>query len=241
MKNSATCSVAALRLEMKIRILPLLALFLAWTSGAIAQLPPNTLKGHDSSKWEPEIAAFEAADRTNPPPKNCIAFVGSSSIRLWAGLNTDFPDFPVVNRGFGGSELADAVNFADRIITVYSPREVVVYSGANDIANGKAPELVFGDFVALVEKIHRRLPTTGIAFIASAPNPKRWALVKNVRKLNSLVHAYCDANGLMFIDVFPLMLGPDGLPKPDIFRDDKLHMNAKGYAIWKEAVRPYLK
>jgi lysophospholipase L1-like esterase len=217
------------------------ALFLLWTGSGFAQLPPNTLATHDSKKWEPDIQAFEAADRTNPPPKNAIVFVGSSSIRFWTGLKSDFPEFPVINRGFGGSELADAVNFADRIINVYSPREVVIYSGANDIANGKKPELVFGDFVALVDKIHQHEPQARIAFIASAPNPKRWALVDNVKKLNALVQDYCRGHGLMFIDVFPLMLGPDGLPKPDIFRDDKLHMNAKGYAIWKEAVRPYLK
>lgn len=208
---------------------------------AFNQLPPNTLAHHNSARWERDIAAFEASDRTNPPPNNCIVFVGSSSIRFWSSLKTDFPGLPVVNRGFGGSELPDAVNFADRIIIPYAPREVVIYSGANDIANHKSPELVFGDFVALVDKIQEKLPHARIAFIASAPNPKRWALVENVKKLNSLVRDYCDQHGLIFIDVFPLMLGPDGLPKPDIFRDDRLHMNAKGYAIWKEAVLPYLK
>jgi lysophospholipase L1-like esterase len=208
---------------------------------AFSGLPPNTLAKHNSSKWEHDIATFEASDRTNPPPKDCIVFVGSSSIRFWSSLKSDFPEFPVINRGFGGSELPDAVNFANRIIIPYHPREVVIYSGANDIANGKQPELVFGDFVALVDKIQKSLPATRIAFIASAPNPKRWALVENVKKLNQLTRDYCEQHGLRFIDVFPLMLGPDGLPKPDIFRDDRLHMNAKGYAIWKEAVRPYLK
>lgn len=208
---------------------------------AFKQLPPNTLAHHNSARWERDIQAFEAADRTHPPPKNCILFVGSSSIRFWSSLKTDFPGLPVVNRGFGGSELPDAVNFADRIIIPYAPREIVIYSGANDIANHTPPELVFGDFVALVDKIQEKLPHTRIAFIASAPNPKRWALVENVKKLNSLVRDYCDQHGLIFIDVFPLMLGPDGLPKPDIFRDDRLHMNAKGYAIWRKAVLPSLR
>jgi lysophospholipase L1-like esterase len=229
--------------SMKTRLLrlPNIVFLLVWPFLGFSQVLPNTLAHHDSTKWEPEIAAFEAADRTNRPPKDCIVFVGSSSIRFWTSLKTDFPDMPVVNRGFGGSELADAVNFADRIIVPYGPREVVIYSGANDIANGKAADLVFGDFVALVRKIHEGLPTARIAFIASAPNPKRWALVENVKKLNSLVHEYCDQHELMYIDVFPLMLGADGLPKGDIFREDRLHMNAKGYEIWKQAVRPYLK
>src|SRR6184192_272464 len=85
--------------------------------------PPNSLATHDSAKWEKEIRAFEAADKTNPPPKECIVFVGSSSIRKWTNLTEHFPDLPVVNRGFGGSQLADSFNFADRIITPYEPRQ----------------------------------------------------------------------------------------------------------------------
>jgi len=212
-----------------------------WTLVSASELPPNTVAQQNSDKWETEIAAFEASDRTNPPPKDCILFVGSSSIRMWSTLKQDFPGLPVVNRGFGGSELADSVKLAERIILPYHPRQVVIYAGANDLAGGKQPELVFGDFVALATKIRESLPNARIALIASAPNPKRWAIVEKVKRFNSLAKEYCQAHGLTFIDVFPLMLGPNGLPKPDIFREDGLHMNAKGYAVWKEAVGPCLR
>jgi lysophospholipase L1-like esterase len=218
-----------------------LVLLLGWASLAGGQVPRNSVTHQDSSKWEHEIAAFEASDRTNPPPKGCILFVGSSSIRFWSSLQVDFPGLPVVNRGFGGSEIADSVNLANRIIIRYQPRQVVIYAGANDLAEGKEPGVVCSDFVALVASIQKTLPRTHIAFISTAPNPKRWAIVDKMKKLNSLVEAYCRQHDLTFIDVFPLMLGPDGLPKPDIFVDDRLHMNARGYAIWKETVGPYLK
>lgn len=215
-----------------------LGLLLGWPS--LGQ-PTNSVAQQDSRKWEGEIAAFEAKDRTNLPPKGCILFVGSSSIRLWSTLQADFPGLPVVNRGFGGSELADSVNLADRIIFPYQPREVVIYAGANDLAGGKAPEIVFGDFVALVSKIRERLPRARVVFIATAPNPRRWAIVAKMREFNSLVRAYCQEHGLDFVDVFSLMLGPDGQPKPDIFREDRLHMNSKGYVIWKHALEPYVR
>jgi lysophospholipase L1-like esterase len=203
--------------------------------------PHNTLATHDSSRWQKDIATFQAMDVTNRPPADCIVFVGSSSIRLWKTLAQDFPGLPVVNRGFGGSQLADSVNYAEAIITPYHPRQVVIYAGGNDIKAGKAPELVFGDFVALVKKIRALAPQAKIAYISSAPNPARWAQVEEVRKLNSLVKAYCQRHGCTFIDVFPLMLGADGLPKPDIYVADRLHMNTNGYAIWREAVGPHLK
>jgi lysophospholipase L1-like esterase len=218
----------------------LAACLLSLTAGCKTPPPPNTLATHKSARWEKDISAFEARDRTNPPPKDCIVFVGSSSIKRWTNLVADFPDFPVVNRGFGGSQLADSVNFADRIITPYQPRQVVIYAGGNDINAGKNPDLVFGDLVALVTRIRAGAPKTQIAFISSAPNPSRWAQVEKVKRLNALAEAYCRQHGFTFINVFPLMLGPDGTPKPDIFVADRLHMNSKGYAIWIQAVRPCL-
>ena len=203
-------------------------------------VPPTSIATHNSTKWEKEIAALEAHDKTNPPPPGCIVFVGSSSIRLWKTLATDFPGLPVVNHGFGGSQLADSVNFANRIIIPCAPRQVVIYAGGNDINAGKSPDIVYGDFVALVKKIRAALPDVQIAYIASAPNPSRWAQVEKVKRLNSLAEAYCHFHDVTFINVFPLMLGPDGLPKPDIFVADQLHMNPKGYAIWREAVAPVL-
>jgi lysophospholipase L1-like esterase len=202
---------------------------------------PNSLATHNSARWENEIRGIEARDATNPAAPGCIIFVGSSSIRLWKTLSKDFPELPVVNHGFGGSQLADSVNYADRLVIRYRPREVVIYAGGNDINAGKEPDIVFGDFVALTKKIRRALPKTKIAFISVAPNPARWKQVEKVRKFNQLAEDYCDRHRMTFINVFPLMLGPDGLPKPDIFVSDRLHMNTNGYAIWREAVAPHLK
>ena len=216
-------------------------LLLAFLGSGCGSLPPNSLATHNSAKWEKEIAGLEARDKAHPPQRDCIVFVGSSSIRLWTNLVADFPGLPVVNHGFGGSQLADSVNFADRIILPLAPRQVVIYAGGNDINAGKTPEVVYGDFVALVTKLRTALPLAQIAYIASAPNPKRWAQVEKVKRLNSLVAAYCHFHELTFIDVFPLMLGPEGLPKPDIYVADGLHLNPKGYAIWRAAVAPGLK
>lgn len=202
--------------------------------------PPNSLATHNASRWEKDMAAFDAADRTNPPPTGGIVFVGSSSIRMWKSLAQDFPQHQVINRGFGGSQLADAVFHADRAILRYQPRQVVIYSGGNDLNAKKAPEVVYGDFVALTAKIRAALPQARIAYISIAGSPSRWAQVEQVRKTNSLIERHCRRHGMDFINTFPLMLGPDGLPKPDIFLKDNLHMNERGYAIWREAVRPFL-
>ena len=140
-----------------------------------------------SARFENEISAFETADKTNPPPKRAILFIGSSSIRLWKTLPQDFPGHKVINRGFGGSEIADSVYFADRIVFPYEPRMIVLYAGGNDINGGKSPEVVSADFKAFVEKVRAKLPDTRIAYISIAPNPARWSQVERVKAANKLI------------------------------------------------------
>lgn len=216
-----------------------LALAFAFAAGC-QHTPPNSLATHDASKWEKDIAAFANSERATPPAQGGIVFVGSSSIRLWKTLAQDFPDRRVINRGFGGSMLADSVYYADRLIVPHQPRQVVIYVGGNDINAKKTPEVVYGDLVALVTKIRAALPRTRIAYISIAPTPSRWSQVEQVKQANALIADYCRGHGVDFVDVFPLMLGPDGRPKPDIFVKDQLHLNERGYALWRDAVRPYL-
>ena len=200
------------------------------------------LEKDDPSRWESAIQQFEAVDKTNAPPKKGIVFVGSSSIRKWETLAQDFPKYKVINRGFGGSHLNDSVFYFERIVAVYKPKLIVVYAGGNDINFGKKPEQVFVAFQEFVAKAHKALPKTRVAYISIAPNPARWLQVEQVKVANKLIEDFCSANPkLSFINVFPEMLGLDGKPKPDIFVDDKLHMNAKGYALWTRVVEPYLK
>jgi len=188
-----------------------------------------------------EINAFVEADRTNPPPKNATLFIGSSSIRLWKTLAQDFPRHRAINRGFGGSQIIDSVNYADRIVIPYRPRRIVMYAGGNDINAGKSPQQVLADFQAFVRKVRAVLPNTEIAYISIAPNPARWSQVDKVREANALISDYTrQQHRLSFINVFPHMLGADGLPRPEIFVADRLHMNAKGYELWKQIVGAYL-
>ena len=192
-------------------------------------------------KWQKEIKAIEARYAEKAAPKAPIVFIGSSSIRRWETLAADFPGKPVLNHGFGGSEVFDSVNFAHRLVFPFQPKQIVMYAGGNDLNAGKTPERVFADFQAFVAKVHAELPKTKICYISTAPNPKRWAQIKEVRAANALIQAFCAKDErLQYLDVHPVMLAPNGEPKPDIFVEDQLHMNAKGYELWKGVVGPVL-
>ena len=206
----------------------LFAIFLsAWTALAAATAPSAV------PPFEKEIRAFEAADRTHPPPKGAVLFIGSSSIRLWDTLATDFPGVAVINRGFGGSQIADSTRYAGRIVIPYHPARIVMYAGDNDLAAGKSPQQVLEDFQGFVNKVRADLPDVPIDFISIKPSLARWRLIDNIRQANRWIERYAKSErNLGYIDVFTPMLGADGKPRPELFRKDGLHLNRAGYDLW---------
>ena len=192
--------------------------------------------------WAGEINTLTHADAEQPPAQHGIVFVGSSSIRFWTSLEQDFPGLPVIRRGFGGSELADSVFYFDRIVLAYRPDTVVLYAGENDIHAGVSPEKVAADFNDFREKLHSTLPKCRLVFIGLKPSPSRWADHEKAQRTNALIAETCAHDPLLtFLDVTPPMLGADGKPRPELFRDDQLHMKPAGYAIWVRLLTPLLK
>ncbi len=195
----------------------------------------------DPTRWEQEVQAFEAADAKAMPEPGGILFYGSSSVRMWNTLEASYPEYNIVRRGLGGSHMADAVYYADRMALRYEPRLVLVYEGDNDLADGLTPAEVLAEFHELVTVIQDSLPRTRIAFLAIKPSIARIQLMDEVRTTNNLIRAYTEADPrLSFVDTAQFMLGMDGNPRPDLFREDGLHLNEKGYAIWKQVVDPFL-
>ena len=193
------------------------------------------------ARWEKDIRAFEAADKTNPPPQDAILFIGSSSILRWTNVAQAFPGHKVLNRGFGGSQLSDSTAFVGRIVTPYRPKLVLLYAGDNDIASGKSPERVLGDFKTFARRIHAALPDTRIAYIAIKPCPLREKFLDQVKTANRLIQDYTTTdNRLLFVDVFTPMLTKEGRPRADLCIKDGLHPNAQCYELWASILRPIL-
>jgi lysophospholipase L1-like esterase len=192
-----------------------------------------------SDRWEKDIAAFEAADRVAPPPKGEIVFVGSSTIRLW-DLAASFPDLKTINRGFGGSEMADSTRYVDRIVVPYSPRIVVVYAGDNDIM-GTTSETITIAFERFVRAVHAKLPETRILYIGIKPSLLRWGQVDRMRMANTMIRQFCERDDrLGFVDTDNAVLGWDEKPRKDLYVADGLHLTPAGYQVLNALVRPFL-
>jgi lysophospholipase L1-like esterase len=196
-------------------------------------------QAEDFSKWEKDIAAIEKKHADAKP--GGIVFAGSSSIVKW-DVKKSFPDWAVYNCGFGGSVVRQSTHFAPRIIVPLKPATIIFYAGDNDINAKRTPEQVRDDFKAFVKLIHKELPKTVIYYIPIKPSVKRWEQYDLQKKANAYVMEMAKNDDLLkYIDIVPLMFGSDGKPDPALFVEDGLHLSAKGYAKWNDAVKAALK
>ena len=196
----------------------------------------QVVAGPDPSRLAAEIEAFEELDQKNTAPKGAVLFVGSSSIKRWPTADR-FPDFTVINRGFGGSHIADVSHYFDQTVRKYAASVVVFYAGDNDLGSGKPLDRVLADYEAFVRKLHEAKPDTDIVFIAVKPSLARLKLWPTMKAFNERVRAFSSSRPrLHFVDVATPMLGPDGQPRPELFVEDGLHMTPAGYDIWTRLV-----
>jgi lysophospholipase L1-like esterase len=190
-----------------------------------------------------EVRGFQHEDSINTPPKRANLFIGSSSLRLWKTIHEDFEGHTVINRGFGGSTLPDVIRYVPEVVYPYNAREILIYCGENDFAASDTvtAAIVVERFRQLFTLIRKSQPKVPVVFISIKPSPSRAHLLSKMREANDAIRAFlATQKRTKFIDVYHLMITPDGKPREELFGPDRLHMNAQGYAIWRKAILPVL-
>jgi lysophospholipase L1-like esterase len=197
-----------------------------------------------SQPFKNEIDAFKKSDSLSMPALGGIVFAGSSSFRMWKDINTTFSDYPIINRGFGGSILPDVIYYAEETILKYKPKQIFIYCGENDIAGNSTitADTVLQRFKTLYSIIRKKLnKKTEVVFVSIKPSVSRWHLEKTFNESNALIKDFLSGEkNAIFLDVHTSMLSSDGNVMKDIFIADNLHMNSKGYKIWETIIRPVL-
>lgn len=198
----------------------------------------SAISSDPALRWHDSLERFAAADRLQPPEAGGVLFVGSSSIRRWPGLREAFPQLPVViQRGVGGSTLAECAALVSTLVLPYRPSVVVLYAGDNDIAEGAEPAAVLASFRQFVDAVRRELPNTRIDYVSIKVSPLRQLLAPHIEEANQLIEAYTRTRpDLAYIDVYSKMMDADHQPRLDLYGPDKLHLNVSGYAIWQATI-----
>ena len=191
----------------------------------------------DPNRFKNSIDELNNKEYNFNPDKKLLLFTGSSSIKMWKNVPDYFPEYNVINNGFGGSHFSDLIFFYDKLITKQTPDILFIYEGDNDIASGKKPSKIIKQAKELVKQIKADLPQTKIIFIAPKPSIARWNLKKDYNKLNKKLAKLCKKqDNTEFADVWNIMLDENGNVYTDIFIEDGLHMNKKGYDLWAKVI-----
>jgi lysophospholipase L1-like esterase len=210
------------------------ALWLFWTPAGFAQVA-----NPDPTRFQADIDRFVQWDAKNAFPGDGILFAGSSSMVLWPSARY-FPELPVINRGFGGSQLSDLLHYLDETALKYEPKMILLYEGDNDVAHGKGAAQIVADFETFVARVHERLPETHIAFVPIKPSIMRWDMWPTMRETNARIRALTQTDErLHYIDVASPMLDGDRPPSASLFVSDGLHLSSEGYDLWSDVVRTF--
>lgn len=217
----------------------LACLFATVTAGtAVAESTPA--KRPDPGRFEKDIAKFDNQFKETPTTGG-IVFTGSSSIRLWK-LEQDFPDLPVLNRGFGGSVANDLIVHFDRVVGRYQPRLLVVYTGSNDLNARLSPAEALADYTRFLDMVHEKLPSCRIIVNPVKVSESRIKQIPAVNELNTRLKSWiAEKSWIRWVESGDYLVDENGRPKPEYFRKDKLHLNDAGYVRWKAILEPVLK
>ncbi|MEN8120652.1 MAG: GDSL-type esterase/lipase family protein [Bacteroidota bacterium] len=189
-----------------------------------------------------EIDKFKKDDSLQPYKTTDIVFVGSSSIRKWKDLKKDMKNLNVLNRGFGGSTVPEAIFYSDILILKHKPKKIVFYSGDNDIADLKSStDQIIESYKYFFRLINKELPNTSLFILSIKPSPARWRYWKKAFKINTQLTNICAQNSnYTFIDVSSSMIDSTGNLNAGLFLKDRIHLNKKGYKLWADIIFPVI-
>ncbi len=193
--------------------------------------------------FQKDIDAFVRQDSLQAPPDLPVLLVGSSSFTFWKDAQAAFPNYKILNRGFGGSSLTDLIYFAPQVLFAYHPSQIIIYCGENDMAAtpAAAPKEVLARFKTLFRMIRRKWSEVPVIYVSIKPSPARWQLEPQFVEANRRISAYLHhKKKAVFLDVHSHMLDSLGNTRPELYISDRLHMNQEGYKIWKNLLLPLL-
>ena len=145
----------------------------------------------DPNRFASSFAKFQQEDESIISKRNDLTlFTGSSSIRRWHTLSTDFPNLHLLNRGFGGAHISDVLHFYNHLFLRYKP-DRIVFIAEKMICGQESQRLRY--FVTSKHFATRFLMIfhTTFIYLSCKPSPKRFSKWNTYQSLNLKIKNYC--------------------------------------------------
>lgn len=151
----------------------------------------------------------------------------------------------IKNRGIVGDIVQGLIDRVEPVIKG-QPSKIFIMSGVNDISHGVSGDSIARAMERLVVMIKEGSPRTQIYVQSMLPfnnNVREWKLLKDrehvVIEGNACLEQMARRQGVTFINLYPLFVDDEGLLKKE-FTNDGLHLMGAAYAVWRDAVLPYV-
>ncbi|MBC7441066.1 MAG: hypothetical protein H7311_00820 [Ramlibacter sp.] len=152
---------------------------------------------------------------------------------LWAEW---LPEYDVHNVGVSGYTTDEVVAGIDAVVDL-QPDAVVLGAGTNDLGWRRSDEYIVRNLETAICALRKRLPATRLLIVSVPPRERDYA--NTLHSINRHLRQFVPTQHAAYLDLWPRLASPDGEIDPD-FSDDRLHLNADGYAAWLSELRPAL-
>lgn len=173
-----------------------------------------------------------------------VVFAGDSLVGGWGSLAKDLPGLPVANRGIGGETTRGLLfRFQEDVLDLH-PKAIVLLTGSNDLSALQDVQQSRSNIVDMLDKAEKELPGVPIVLCTVPPrnHPQSPVDPRQVIELNKLITSAAQGRkNVAVLDVYGLLVDPDGSPHAEYFGADKLHISPLGYQRVRDALQPVLK
>ncbi len=225
---------------MVVALLPAILLCSCSQDDTVSIETYNTMYDHLSQVWAQSLAHADAR----------LAFFGDSRV-IGADWYGAYPDSKVVNLGVGGDRIRNLQIRMSQLHTLVSSGQLsccVLAIGANDCASSSYDSAVFRDeYDALLRELKSLGLTVYVNTIAGVtdegttlPSDTAKLVNRHIAEANGIIRELAAVHGLTLIDIASSMNNENGYLKAAYSTPDGVHFSESGYAVWYEALRPFI-
>ena len=183
-----------------------------------------------------EIDVLKKQIKKRGKESDLFVFYGSSTIRLWHHLKSDFKHLNILNLGFGGAYISSISKYFADLTAINQPKSIVLYVGGNDLTLDMSDDAIIKKTQEIIIRINCKFPNAIIFNISIKPSLERINQMDSILKINKHMTNFCKKNSFVNqVDLFDELIVGGKISK-EYFLQDGLHLNSLGYKKLKSVL-----
>lgn len=180
-----------------------------------------------------------------------VLFVGDSITQGWTSEGEGKPvwdktwaPLKAANYGIGGDSTRQVLWRLNRgEVDGIAPKVIVLMIGTNNLygdQNAGTEEEIARGIAAVADALRHKLPQSRILLLSILPRQNDF-FCDRIRKINAITRKLDNGSTVRVLDMADQFQLAPGKVRPELFKNDQLHLVTKGYETWAQTMGPLLK